>query len=333
LSRRPYRRALRLSAFAARCRAQPLFLGLRLIALGFAGFIVLSAVAESGVPGIWRTDRILQKDGRVAKDRLHSKHNPNDEDDSFLNAVGAVWSYGINKSAAGYDAATGHDAATGFLIDRCHVLTNMHVVYTDDVVVEPPVGKPVAFAVGQTEGDKDRGALQGLKFLLQGTVVARGDAIIVNHVVHNPDNDWAVIQLAANVDGTINPMTIAAIDLGQLPTHFTLSAAGFPTDHREPRGDGFKLKDLWGSDGQLVEVVSISTAGAFIHTTIQTTPGNSGGPIYGDFNGQRHIVVGMVQGIRGNGIDVSESMPNVQVLFTPSTIAKITAAEARTPCR
>jgi hypothetical protein len=41
----------------------------------------------------------------------------------------------------------------------------------------------------------------------------------------------------------------------------------------------------------------------------------------------------MVQGIRGNGIDVSESMPNVQVLFTPSTIAKITTAEAHTPCR
>jgi V8-like Glu-specific endopeptidase len=330
---RPWHRALALSSFAAGYRSQPFFLGRRLVALGFAGFIVLSAAAESGVPGIWRSDRVLQKDGRVAKDRLHSKHNPNDEDDSFLNAVGAVWSYGINKSAAGYDAATGHDAATGFLIDQCHVLTNMHVVYTDDIVVEPPVGKPVAFAVGQTEGDKDRGALQGLKFLLQGTVIARGDAIIVDHVVRSPDNDWAVIQLAANVDGTITPMTIAAIDLAQLPPHFTLSAAGFPTDHRESRGDGFKLKDLWGSNGQLVGVVSVSSVGALIQTTIQTTPGNSGGPIYGDFDGQKHIVVGMVQGIRGNGIDVSESVPNVQVLFTPGTIAKITVAIAQTPCR
>ena len=295
--------------------------------------IFLSAIAAGGTPGIWRTNRVLEKDARVAKDRLHSSNNPNHEDDSFLNAVGAVWSYGVNKSAAGYDAATGNDAATGFLIDSCHVLTNMHVVYTDDLVVDPPVGRPVAFAVGQTDGDKDRGALQGLKFLIQGTVIAHGDAIIVDHVVRNPDNDWAVIQLAANVDGAINPMTIAAIDFARLPAHVTLSAAGFPTDHREPRGDGFKLKDLWGSDGRLVEVVSVSTAGAFIQTTIQTTPGNSGGPIYGDFNGQRHIVVGMVQGIRGNGIDVSESMPNVQVLFTPSTIAKITAAEAQTPCR
>jgi V8-like Glu-specific endopeptidase len=316
-------RALGLSAFAARHR----------ISMAFAGLVLLSDAAAGGMPGIWRTDRVLEKDTRVAKDRLHSSNNPNHEDDSFLNAVGAVWSYGIDKSPAGYDAATGHNAATGFLIDQCHVLTNMHVVYTDDTVIDPPVGNPVAFAVGQTEGQKDRGALQGLKFLLQGTVIAHGDAIIVDHVVRNPDNDWAVIQLAANVDGSITPMTVAAIDPAQLTTHVTLSAAGFPTDHREPRGDGFKLKDLWGSDGRLVEVVSVSTAGAFIQTTIQTTPGNSGGPIYGDFNGQKHIVVGMVQGIRGNGIDVSESMPNVQVLFTPSTIAKITAAAAQTPCR
>jgi V8-like Glu-specific endopeptidase len=329
----PRYRALGLSAVAARYRSQRPFLGIALISLGFAGLIFLSAIAEGGTPGIWRTNRVLEKDTRVAKDRLHSSNNPNHEDDSFLNAVGAVWSYGIDRSPAGYDAATGHNAATGFLIDQCHVLTNMHVVYTDDTVVDPPVGKPVAFAVGQTEGQKDRGALQGLKFLLHGTVIAHGDAIIVDHLVRNPDNDWAVIQLAANVDGSITPMMVAAIDPAQLTTRATLSAAGFPTDHREPRGDGFKLKDLWGSDGRLVEVVSVSTAGAFIQTTIQTTPGNSGGPIYGDFNGQKHIVVGMVQGIRGNGIDVSESMPNVQVLFTPSTIAKITAAVAQTLCR
>lgn len=319
-------------AFATRHRSRPLLLGLGLIALGFAG-VFQSAVAGGGVPGIWRTDRILQKDHRVAKDRLHARNNSNREDDSFLNAVGAVWSYGIRKSDVGYDAATGHDAATGFLIDQCHVLTNMHVVYTDPMVVDPPLGKAVAFAVGQTEGDKDRGALQGLKFLMQGTVIAHGNTIILDRVVHNPDSDWAVIRLAANVDGSITPMTIAAIDLDRLSVHLTLSAAGFPTDHRQPRGDGFKLKDLWGSDGQVVGIVSLSTAGALIQTTIQTTPGSSGGPIYGDFSGQKHIVVGVVQGIRGNGIDVSETAPNVQVLFTPSTLAKIIAAQGRTPCR
>jgi V8-like Glu-specific endopeptidase len=284
----------------------------------------LSAVAEGGVPA---------KDTRVVKDRLHSRNNPNHEDDSFLNAVGAVWPYGVNKSATGYDAATGHDAASGFLVDQCHVLTNLHVVYTDHVVVNPPAGKSVAFAVGQTDGDKDKGALQGLRLLLPGTVIAHGDTVIVDHLVRDPDDDWAVIRLAANVDDTITPMTIAAVDPAQLPIHFTLSAAGFPTDHRKLRGDGFKLKDLWGSDGQVVGIVSAGVPGAFIQTTIQTTPGSSGGPVYADFDGRKHIVVGMLQSIRGNGIDTSESTPNVQVLFTPGTIAKITAAEAQTPCR
>jgi V8-like Glu-specific endopeptidase len=306
--------------------SQPRHRAQRLISLGFAGVVFLIAAAQGGIPGIWRTDRIVEKDGRQPKDRLHS-------DDSFLNAIGAVWSYGVHRSGAGYDAATGSTAATGFLIDRCHVLTNMHVVYTDPVVVDAPLGKAVAFAVGQTESDKDKGALQGLKFLLQGTVIAHGDTIIVDRVVHNPGNDWAVIQLAANVDSTLVPMTIAAIDPKQLPAHLTLSAAGFPTDHRELRGDGFKLKDLWGSDGQLVGVVPVSTTAAFIRTTIQTTPGNSGGPIYGEFNGRKHLVVGMVQGIYGNGIDVSDTIPNIQILFTPGTIAQITAAQAQTPCR
>jgi V8-like Glu-specific endopeptidase len=308
-------------------------LGHCLVSLGCAGFIFLSIRADGGTPGIWRTERTLQKDSRVAKDRLHSKNNPNHADYSFLNAVGAVWSYGIGKSAAGYGAATGDDAATGFLIDRCHVLTNMHVVYSDAVVVDPPVGSSVAFAVGQTETDKDKGALQGLRFLLQGVVIAHGDTIIVDRLVRNPDNDWALIQLAGPVDSSITAMTLAAVDVAELPAHFTLSAAGFPTDHRSLRGDGFKLKDLWGSDGQVVGVVSVSSDGAFIQTTIQTTPGNSGGPIYADFNGRKHLVVGMVQSIRGNGIDVSDRMPNVQVLFTPSTVAKITAAETQSPCR
>ena len=290
-----------------------------------AAVAILSSVVHGNTPGIWRTERILQKDDRVIKDRLH--------DAAFLDAVGAVWPYPITRSATGYDAATGHDAATGFLIDRCHVLTNMHVVYTDATVADPPVGRPVAFAVGQTESGKDRGALQGLKFLLAGTVVARGDSIIVDHWVHNPDNDWALIRLRQEVDDSIVPMTIAAIDLARLPAHFTLATAGFPTDHREMRGDGFRLKDLWGSEGQFVGVVATNTAGAVIETTIQTTPGDSGAPVYGDFNGRRHIVVGIVQGIRGNGIDVSESTPNIEVLFTPSTIARVAAAEAQTPCR
>jgi hypothetical protein len=85
-------------------------LGHCLVSLGFAGFIFLGTRADGGIPGIWRAERTLEKDSRVAKDRLHSKNNPHHEDYSFLNAVGAVWPYGIAKSTAGYDAATGDTA-------------------------------------------------------------------------------------------------------------------------------------------------------------------------------------------------------------------------------
>jgi hypothetical protein len=241
--------------------------------------------------------------------------------------VGAVWSADIERTAVGYRAST------GFLIDRCHVLTNMHAVYTDDIVLHPSVGKSVAFAVGQTEGDGNRGVLQGLKFLLNGVVVSHGDTIIVDGIVHEPENDWALIRLAASVDGTITPMAIGAVDIAQLPKNLHLSTAGFPADLRARRGDRLDLKDLWGSDGHVVGVVWASTDGAVIESTIQASRGNSGGPIYGDFNGQKHVVIGMLQSIRGNGIDVSESTPNIHVLFTPGTLARISVAQALTSCQ
>jgi V8-like Glu-specific endopeptidase len=301
--------------------------------LGLTGCIFSSPVAAGGTPGIARTERTQQKDLRVVADRLQPGRNPNQRDDSFLNAVGAVWPYGVDKSGTAYSASTGVHAATGFLIDRCHVLTNMHVVYDDDLVVEPPLAHPVAFAVGQTASDRDRGALQGLKFLLSGMVTAHGDTLIIDGVVHNPADDWAVIRLSTNVDGAITPMTIAAMDLAQLPRHLELSSAGYPSDHRARRGDGFKLKDLWRSEGEVAGVTPISSTAALIQTTLQTTPGNSGGPIFGDFDGHRHTVIGIVQSIRGNGIDVSEGAPNVGLLFTASTIARITAAQAQDRCR
>jgi V8-like Glu-specific endopeptidase len=301
--------------------------------LGLTGWIFLSPTEAGGVPGIARTERTLQKDRRVVVDRLDAEKNPRHRDDSFLNAVGAVWAYGIDKSGAGYAASTGDRAATGFLIDRCHVLTNMHVVYDDPIVVNPALAHPVAFAVGQTESDRDRGTLQGLKFLLPGTVVAHGNAVIVNSLIHNPADDWAVIRLASNADSTIIPMTIEAVDEAQLPKHLVLSSAGFPSDHRIRRGDGFKLKDLWRSEGEVVGVTQVSSSAALIQTTIQTTPGNSGGPIFTDFNGRQHIVIGIVQSIRGNGIDASETDPNVELLFTASTIARIAAVQAQDRCR
>ncbi len=295
--------------------------------VGLAGLLFFGPVTAGPIPGIWRTSHALTKDDRVVKDRLHARNNRNHEDDSFLNAVGAVWSDDIEKAAAGYGAST------GFLIDRCHVLTSMHVVYIDDIVIHPSADKSVAFAVGQTEGEGNRGALQGLKFLLNGVVIAHGDTIIVDHLVQHPENDWALIRLATNVDDSIAPMSIDTVDPAQLPKDLRLSIAGFPADHRDLRGDRFNLKDLWGSDGRVVDVVWASTASAVIESTIQATRGDSGGPLYGDFDGKRHIVIGMLQSIRGNGIDVSESTPNIQVFFTADTLAGIRAAQARTPCQ
>jgi V8-like Glu-specific endopeptidase len=296
----------------------------------FPALVVLASFAPTavirGMPGIWRTAHALTRDNRVVRDRLHPRNNRDRGDYGFLNAVGAVWPADIERSAVGYSAST------GFLIDRCHVLTSMHAVYTDDIVIGPSVEASVEFGVGQTEGETNRGALQGLRFLLGGVVVTHGDTIIVNHLVHDPENDWALIKLAGNVDDTVRPLTIGAVDDAQLPKNLRLSIAGFPADLRERRGDRLDLKDLWESDGQAVAVVWASTNGAVIESTIQASPGNSGGPLYGDFNGQKHMVVGMVQGIRGNGIDVSESSPNIQVLFTPYTLARISAGQALTPC-
>jgi V8-like Glu-specific endopeptidase len=253
---------------------------------GLVAFAVFAPIAVAGIPGIWRSAHGLIKDNRVVKGRLHPGNNRDHEDDSFLNAVGAVWSADIKMSAVGYSAST------GFLIDPCHVLTNMHVVYTDDIVINPSIGKSVDFAVGQTEGEGDSGALQGLRFLL-----------------------------------------IGAVDGAHLPKNRRLAMAGFPADLRERRGDRLDLKDLWESDGYVVGIVWAGTAGAVVESTIQASLGSSGGPLYGEFYGQKHMVIGMAQGIRGNGVDVSESSPNVQVLFTPDTLARIRDAQLATTCQ
>lgn len=292
-----------------------------------ATLLLLGSVAAGATPGVWRTPQTQNKDTRIVRDRLSSANNPRHEDYSFLNAVGAVWSADLDKSAVGYSAST------GFLIDRCHVLTNMHAVYDDDTVINARVGRAVEFAVGQTAGEANRGALQGLRFLLKGVVVAHGDSIILDQLVHDPADDWALIRLATNVDDSIRPMTVGAADSAQLPKNMPVSIAGFPVDLRERHGDRLDLKDLWESDGRIVGVIWAGTTGAVIESTVQATRGNSGGPLYGDLNGQKHLVIGMVQGIRGNGIDVSESMPNVQVLFTARTMDRISAGQAATPCR
>jgi len=293
--------------------------------------------------------RTLQKDRRVLADRLDRRKNPGQRDYSFLNAVGAVWPYPVHKTGpvhkseparesapvlntgTGFPASTGVAAASGFLIDRCHVLTSMHVVYDDDVVLHPALQRAVAFAVGQTRSAQDHGALQGLKFLRQGIVIAHGDALMIDGMIHDPPDDWALILLDGSVDESIEPLTIGAVEPSQLPRGFGLSLAGYPSDHRDGRGDGFKFKDLWLSQGTVVDVTVGDWTAALIRTTLQTTPGNSGGPLFAEFDG-RPLVIGLAQSMSGNGIDVSDTSPNVEVLFTAGTLRLIAAAEARYPC-
>jgi V8-like Glu-specific endopeptidase len=307
----------------------------------WAGIVGVALVATSISPAAaytsQHTQRTLQRDRRVLVDRLDPRQNPGQRDYSFLNAVGAVWPYPVHKTGpvrktgAGFAASTGEEAASGFLIDRCHVLTNMHVVYDDDLVVHPAPGRPVAFAVGQTGSARDHGALQGLKFLRQGIVIAHGDALMIDGMIHDPSDDWALILLDDNIDGSITPLDIGAVEPTQLPRGVAVSVAGYPSDHRELRGDGFKFKDLWLSEGAVVDVTTGDWTAALIKTTVQTTPGNSGGPLFGNFDG-RPLVIGLAQSFRGNGIDASDSSPNVQVLFTAGTLRRIAAAETQYPC-
>jgi hypothetical protein len=270
--------------------------------------------------------RSANRDARIALDRLDPAKNHDHEDYGFLDGVGAVWPEELGRSAIPYDASS------GFLIDRCHVLTSLHVVYPEDLVIEPPLGKSVTFGVGQTESQTGRGAARGLKFLLHGTVLAHGDTHIVDHRVQRPDADWALIQLTTNVDASVPALPIAVPILEQLAPGVAIGAAGFPADHRSIRADGLNFKDLWGSVGSVVDVTATSTIGALAETTIQATRGMSGAPVYTAIGDAAHVVIGLVQSIRGNGLDVSPQAPNVELLFTAAILEEIDQAVARTPC-
>ena len=302
-------------------QAVTLALGSVWIALGWCHTAISS-------PQIRPEAHTRQPDARARLDR-HSAY-------AFLDGVGAVWPEDFDHGAAPLNAST------GFLLDRCHVLTNLHAVYPEDLVVNPPVGKRVAFGVGQTDGDARRGAARGLRFLFHGSVVAHGDTHIVDHVVQQPEDDWALVHLDTGADPVIPALAIVAISPRQLQPGTPVATAGFPVDHRALRPDGFNFKDLWGSAGELVTVASTSNAGAMVESTLQTTFGMSGGPLYLIDPTTNRVaavapaavaVIGMVQGFRGNGIDVSAQMPSAQLVFTPALAARIGSAVTRTPCQ
>jgi hypothetical protein len=82
----------------------------RLLAwLWLCGCCLWGTLAAGDTPGIARTQHTLQKDRRVIVDRLDARKNPSRSDESFLNAVGAVWAYSVNKSGPGYAASTRRD--------------------------------------------------------------------------------------------------------------------------------------------------------------------------------------------------------------------------------
>jgi hypothetical protein len=289
--------------------------------------LLLAALAVEGDARDAPGRPTARRDERVVRDRLHAENNPHREDDSFLSGVGAVWPADLRAAAAGWRAST------GFLIDPCHVLTSQHGLGTAGVGANSAAGGRVAFGVGQTPRDIDAGALLGFAVVIDGRVIATGGASIVHHAVVYPARDWALIRLTAPVGDAIAPLEIHAVaaDLGAIPRN--LAAAGYPTDHRSLRPVRAQLKDLWGSDGVVVDVLQDETGAALIGTTIQATRGQSGGPVYGDLDGRRHLVIGMIQGYPGNGIDAGAAAPNIELLFTQPTLSQIESARSSTPCQ
>ena len=270
-------------------------------------------------------------DYRVIRDRLHPENNPGNTDYSFLNGVGVVAPTDANGIMVHIE-----QMGTGFLVDPCHVLTNLHVVQPGDFS-NPPTGQRVFFNVGQTENNEkgvldgvERGGIFGAKFMLQGTVVAHGGGTKKNNLTQDPQNDWAVVLLDQSMDSSTPPLPIFAVPPEGFQSGQVLSVAGFPGDHAYLHGKDAQFKYLWGSQGKILAIYPQTIGGAFLESMIQTTPGNSGSPLYGKLNG-RVFAFGMAQSIVGDGIHVSADKPNCQVLFTPATYAKIQAAIASSP--
>ena len=114
-------------------------------------------------------------DHRIAIDRRLPQYR-------VLNAVGQI------------SERPGVPAATGFLVSRCAVLTNYHVVsFDDDRLVK--IGETAYFSVGQYKGNEAAFAYPNIP----GNVVAYGasakDFKDVMHTDWGAESDWALIKL------------------------------------------------------------------------------------------------------------------------------------------
>lgn len=165
---------------------------------------------------------------------------------------------GIVKSSIG--------AGTGFLINKCLVMTNKHVIDEKHKYV---IGKSVEFYVGQTSVD----SRYNFKYAdLGGVVVASGNQDRKRDYDKVTD-DWAIIKLNKNIANEISPIEVAFTDQNDLDNNLnvcsSIEIAGFPGE--KPR------KHLWWEgDCKYISQRSNSLALAL---NCPVTKGNSGSPV------------------------------------------------------
>ena len=136
--------------------------------------------------------------------------------------------------------------------------------------------------------------MQGLKFLLSGVVVAHGGS-------HHRGSSRAQSgkRLGAHSACGKRGRHHQADDYrGRHSRAITEEICGCRSPAFQPiseqlRGDRVGLKDLWESDGQVGQSRPGEHGRCPHRVDHSSRRGNSGGPLYGDFNGQKHIVIGM----------------------------------------
>ncbi len=192
--------------------------------------------------------------------------------------------------------------ATGFLVSRCHVLTNFHVVYPDAKTKGIEKNKRVNFSVGQPASpNKSRDKSASFQFVdVSGTVIA----------ARNDDNnatDWAVIKLDQRIGETIKPLPILQIARPSMYISdndgrpLKLVTAGFPADKTRM---GQNLSRLWGD----VNCMSWGLGHlGDLQVTCQSKSGQSGSPIIYESEEETYYALGMIAGIKYISEDLAAS--------------------------
>lgn len=213
-----------------------------------------------------------------------------------LNAVGAVFNEHNQLSG------------TGFLVSPCAILTNKHVVeYYKNV----RMGHKVTFHVGQTNSRQK-------PFLTssEGQVVAMGDGA-------TEQEDWVVVKLQKSVGRQVGYLPMYQMD-PRVYQERTVITAGFPGNKTQ---GGKELVNMYGDLD--CKAPGMGGAGEMVHHC-QTTRGQSGSPILTKAPNGKYYAIGMVQGIRGNGMERGEKkgVYNAAVGFTSGKPWGVEGADA-----